>query len=353
MVSQHNIFKMKSIHLIKTLLCFLLAMFSVHALALNKGGLGQLQPAGQPPATAQVVEVGFFPVAVHSVDESASTYNVDFYMWMRWKGERDPTESVDFMNMVNKWGMTKTVLHKTPVTLDDGTFYQFMRVEGTFQETFTLSSFPLDRHRLSIKIEDSELDASKFVYVLDNKDSGYSNQLSLPGWDVVGWDHQASISNYGTLMGERKTVKTASPDYSQLRFDLVIARPPGFFAWKLMLPLLVVLISGLIALMVNPADSSTRIFMPSTALLTLVFLQQSYSSTLPSVSGLVLLDKIYVIAFLMSVVLLGWIIKAARMMESSEGSAIEQVKRHDRNIMWLNIGVFVIAAALLIVMHLD
>ena len=128
----------------------------------------------KPPEGAQVVEVGFFPVGIHSVDESASTYNVDFYMWMRWKGERDPTENVGFMNSVNKWGMTKTTLYKSPITLGDGTLYQFMRIEGTFQQTFSLETFPLDRHRLTIKIEDNELDASKLVYVLDKQDSGYS-----------------------------------------------------------------------------------------------------------------------------------------------------------------------------------
>jgi hypothetical protein len=331
--------------------CAACAVFSANAQALNKGGLGELLPAGSAPATAQVVEVGFFPVAVHSIDESTSTYNIDFYMWMRWKGERDPTEHVTFMNSVNKWGMTKNLLYKSPVTLEDGTQYQFMRVEGTFQETFSLATFPLDRHRLTIKIEDDELDASKIVYVLDREDSGYSNHLTMPGWDIVGWDHKASIFNYGTVMGERSAARKVSPHYSLLSFELVIARPPGFFAWKLMLPLLVVLLSGLIALMVNPADASTRIFMPSTALLTLVFLQQSYSSTLPSVSGLVLLDRIYVMAYLLTLVSLGWIIKAARMMDNSEGAAAPTIQRYDRYILLLNTVVFVLTAAALIALH--
>jgi hypothetical protein len=336
---------------IRITLAFFCIFYISQAFAINKGGLGELLRAETPPVSAQIVEVGFFPVAVHSIDQSTSTYNIDFYMWMRWKGERDPTEHVTFMNSVNKWGMTKTILYKSPVTLEDGTQYQFMRVEGTFQETFSLATFPLDRHRLTIKIEDDELDASKIVYVLDSQDTGYSKHLKMPGWDVVGWDHQASIFNYGTVMGERTLTRKVSPSYSLLSFELVIDRPTGFFAWKLMLPLLVVLLSGLVALMLSPADSSTRIFMPSTALLTLVFLQQSYSSSLPTVSGLVLLDWIYVVAYLLTLLSLGWIIKAARIMDRSDGAEIERVRRFDRYLLVINLGVFAAATATLIMLH--
>lgn len=327
------------------------SLISAHAFASSKGGLGQLLPAEKAPASAQVVEVGFFPVAAHTIDESTSTYNLDFYMWMRWKGGRDPTNHISFANSVNKWGMTKTVLYEKPVKLDDGTMYQFMRVEGTFQEAFSLAKFPLDQHRLTIKIEDDELSADKLVYVMDTQDSGYSNMLNLPGWEVVGWDHRASIFNYGTVMGERRGPGKVSANYSMLSFELVIARPAGYFGWKLMLPLLVVLLSGLVALMLSPADSSTRIFMPSTALLTLVFLQQSYSSSLPTVAGLVLLDWIYVVAYLLTLLSLGWIIKAARIMDRSEGAELEKVRRLDRYLLIFNLGVFAAATATLIMLH--
>ena len=129
---------MKFIRLTLAIFCI---FYISQAFAINKGGLGEFLLAEPPPASAQIVEVGFFPVAVHSIDESTSTSKIDFYMWMRWKGERDPTKHVTFMNSVNKWGMTKTILYESPVTLDDGTKYQFMRVEGTFQETFSLATF--------------------------------------------------------------------------------------------------------------------------------------------------------------------------------------------------------------------
>jgi hypothetical protein len=118
-----------------------------------------------------------------------------------------------------------------------------------------------------------------------------------------------------------------------------------------MLPLVVVLLSGLVALMVIPTDSSTRIFMPSTALLTLVFLQQSYSSSLPKVSGLVLLDHIYVIAYLLTLLSLGWIIKASLMMEKSEGSADMTIRKYDRYLLALNVLVFITLAAILVALH--
>lgn len=64
---------------------------------------GLLRPQEQPPASAQIVKIGFYPVSVHQLDVANSTYYIDTYVWLRWKGEIDPTKTIEFVNMVEDW----------------------------------------------------------------------------------------------------------------------------------------------------------------------------------------------------------------------------------------------------------
>ena len=99
---------------------------------------GTLTPAGAPPASAEVVKIGFYPVSVYQLDMASNTYYIDTYVWLRWKGETDPTGSIEFTNMVEEWGkLQENILPETKV-LPDGSKYQIMRVEGRFVQPHQL-----------------------------------------------------------------------------------------------------------------------------------------------------------------------------------------------------------------------
>ena len=82
-----------------------------HAELLQKGSL---RPQEQPPASAQIVKIGFYPISVHHVDVASNTYDIDTYIWFRWKGEIDPTKTIEFINMVEDWGGKVTFLQPAP-----------------------------------------------------------------------------------------------------------------------------------------------------------------------------------------------------------------------------------------------
>ena len=73
----------------------------------------------------------------------------------------------------------------------------------------------------------------------------------------------------------------------------------------MLLPLLVVMLVGIGSLLLHPEHIDTRSSLPIGALLTAVFLQQSYSDALPDTGYMVLMDKIYLLSYaLISLVLL-------------------------------------------------
>lgn len=261
-----------------------------------------IKPLTSSPKGAQVVTVGFYPLNVYGVDPANSTFVYDGYIWFRWKGQIDPTATVEFTNAVDKSSLSKEFLYEAPQVAPDGSKYQIMRIESAFLKPFSLASFPLDQHDLSITIEDSLNGVDRLVYEIDQGDTSYAPGLSISGWKLNDWSHQRTVVDYASRFGDRGIAQASQ--YARLSFSMNIARPQSYFIWKLLLPLMVVICGAWIALLLNPVLTETRAALPASALLTTVFLQQSYTASLPETGGLVLLDEIYVVAYILIVVTL-------------------------------------------------
>ena len=87
----------------------------------------------------------------------------------------------------------------------------------------------------------------------------------------------------------------------------------------------------LLVFKVRPDEQDARASIPVTVLLTLVFLQQSYRAELPELPFLTFLDKVYVVAYvvtLVAFVLVLWIGRRYGDMEAlAEGAEREQMER--------------------------
>jgi hypothetical protein len=272
------------------------------------------------------VTVGLYLVEVHGLSQEESTYHADFYLWMRWHGEPDPTPTIELFNNVGRWSLTMRQIFPEPITLPSGQQLQQFHVEGEFFEPLELTDYPLDKHALTVKIEDSTWSRDQLVYVPDTEQSNISPEVRLPGWSITGWDLAEHGFQYETDYGDNSA---AAPEFSRFEFALHIERPESFFLWKLLLPLLIVLLLGCSVLVVHPTYAEVRLAGPATALLTLVFLQQGYSETLPETGGLVLLDKIYVLAYAVVLGLIGVTILTSHWMREGAEHAV-RAQRLDR-----------------------
>jgi hypothetical protein len=89
------------------------------------------------------------------------------------------------------------------------------------------------------------------------------------------------------------------------------------------LPLTIVMLAAIGALLFYPSYVEARISLPVGSLLTAVFLQQSYSNALPDVGYMVLMDKIYLLAYL--------IIAAVMLQLIITGNRLRRYKKKDFN----------------------
>jgi hypothetical protein len=303
------------------------------------------QPLKTIPTTAQQVKTGFYPINVYQLDLSSNTYYVDTYVWFNWKGKIDPIANLEFSNAVEEWGLTQQPGYEEPQKQPDGSLYQIIRIEGRFFQSLELEKYPLDQQRLAILVENSIYSSKDLVYVVDTQDSGFADTLAIQGWQVTGWKADSLLRAYQSRFGDQ----AASLDpYSIARYELLIDRPISYFLWKLLLPLVIVLAASWGALLLNPKYVDMRIEIPVTALLTTVFLQQSYSFALPEVGYLVLLDKIYALAYILIISALMEAIITADWVKSEKPEDYGRVARLDRPFLVIQFLVLVIGVGVMI-----
>ncbi|MBI1329122.1 MAG: hypothetical protein GC166_04365 [Alphaproteobacteria bacterium] len=298
----------------------------------------KIYPMGEIPADAERVEVGIYTTIIDGLDIASSTYDLTAYVWFKWKGDIDPTAHMELSNLTQRYDFTKEPLYEKPLTLPDGRQYQVMQIHGRFFQPFDLKDFPFDKQSIAIIIQDEYRAHENLVYLPDMNQSGFAADLAIPGWRVLGWRAGPVIRDYGSRFGAPDT--HLSSRYPALQYEIVIGRHANFFLWKLLMPLLIVLAANWMALLIDPELVDVRTALPATSMLTLVFLQQTYTSELPEVGSLVLMDKIYVLAYVVVVSTLIEVIATASWQKSSEKITDARVSRVDRYTLAAQIGVF-------------
>ena len=101
-------------------------------------------------------------------------------------------------------------------------------------------------------------------------------------------------------------------------------------------------------MLLHPSLVEVRTAMPATALLTTVFLQQSYSAALPDVGYLVLLDKIYVLTYLLLIATIVTVIVSATTANQEQAEQLSRTQRMDKLVLLVQVVVFIIGIVLLI-----
>ena len=179
-------------------------------------------------------------------------------------GRGRPDRHAEFANAVEDWQLKATRTFITPKKLADGSKYQEMRVNGRFDQRYDLQEYPLDSQQIALYLEDSRRTVNEAVYLADSENAGVDASMNIPGWTVSGLTSQALIHDYQTDFGD----SSAGPDstrFTSLVYSVEIERDISYFYWKLLFPLVIVLLTNWLALLLRPHRIDLRTGMPATA----------------------------------------------------------------------------------------
>ena len=259
--------------------------------------------ASVPDDPAKVV-VGAYINDIQELDFKTNSYAVDLYVWFRWKpADLTPDKTMEFMNRYAPDDHVRNELYDGPKAMPDGSLYAIIRNQGRFSTKFPLENYPFDTQSLTVEMEDSISGVDKQVYVPDSDGGVSANpEITLPGFKVGKPVMRITDKSYPTNFGN-----LAEPDataYSRLGLSIPVTRPIIAMSIKTFVPIVLIVVCAALVFFVRPLYVEGRIGLGITALLTLVALQLTSGAALPDVDYLMMLDKIYLLAYLFIIVAL-------------------------------------------------
>jgi hypothetical protein len=242
--------------------------------------------SARPPAKPTIVTVGMYVNRIHNIDVRTQSFEADFYLWLRWKGQHAATD----YEFVNNKEMEK---RKEIVETDSvGAQYLSVRILGTFLSTFDVSNYPQDTHVLLFRMEDYNWNEQQLRYVVDT-----ASTRMLPADNSGEWN----LRFLGAIV-EPEIFLADSQKYSSFKFLVQAERSMAPFVVKILIPIIIVVLMSMLTFFIPPKELETQVALGATALLTVIALKFVIADTLPDVPYLtradILLIGSYVVVFL-------------------------------------------------------
>jgi hypothetical protein len=273
---------------------------------------------------ALAITVGVHLENIYNLRLSDETFNADGWYWLTWpedvqdlidEQQTDPKEMVELVNNTLGWDLSIQPDLAEPELRPDGTRYQLYRFSGSFySDDINLRKYPFNLLSIPIILESRPptfaLDgATPVVLQLDDDINGLVGGFTDIGAfkDVgVSWLQKAHL--YSTRFGTKNRSK-----FSQAEVRVFYKTPAlsSFAQW--ILPLLILMLVVFLAPNLEASLGDLRFAIPSTVLLTLVVMQQTYQAELKPLPYLTFLDRIYLCSYLITIALFGLFVWATNL----------------------------------------
>ena len=310
------------------------------------------------PSGPTIVGVGFFVNAIRGIDPVRDEFLFRGYVQALWcdprlafdpavKGQQELVFTGDrvdeeFKRMwfvsgypVNKVGelsFSERVLR----IRHDGTVKQSINISVPLATHYDLRRFPFDRQTLELQMESYLWDRDQLQLIHDETISGFSDELSMPEWNIEAVNGQVS---------EVAVMRSDKP-FSRYILEVEISRKPGFYLWKVFLPLIVIVALSWSIFWMTDERFSARSRISATGVLTVVAYQFVFAESLPRVGYLTLLDQVMIGSFgLLAVTVLESLL-VDRANKHDPAKAI----RIDRTSRWLFPAVYVVMLAAILLL---
>lgn len=263
------------------------------------------------PASVVTVKLGLFVENVYDFSIPTQSVASEAVVWASWPQAFQDMLDADGLtieqviipvNRVNSWDGVVRPFYSKPLRQADGSYYQIIRFAGRFYaDVIDLHRYPFERLTFPLVFGFSSMSdsftADKVRVVADSTNSGVGSYIDIIGFATDSVHVKEIIQKTPTTFGFAQQQPT---QFSQVRLEINYIKS-GFASFQqLILPLLVVMLVVLVAPNLAASLWDVRIAIPSTALLTLVFLQQSYRQNLPLLPYITFLDQVYAGCYLVT-----------------------------------------------------
>ena len=263
----------------------------------------------------RTIEVGLYIVNVHQFSMRDKVYTVEGWYWLRWPQaiqdimDKEGTKlerMIEFLNLIEAPKIDADPDTDEPEHLSDGRYYWQFKFSGKFYvDDLNLRKSPFETFDLPVIVEirPEELRCKKpgsecveLKPYPENKEYLVGDYAEINGFKLIGNSIESDIHQYGTTFGE----EGMPSDFGRVQFSIRYKTDFWSAFIQDVLPVLIILAFVLVSPSLPSSMGDVRLAIPATALLTLIFLQQTYRSEIPSLSYLTFMDWLYAFAYIVS-----------------------------------------------------
>ena len=273
-------------------------------ISIGQPVLSDCLPTPEMKEIPEEIYVEIHPTAITSIDEMTSTFDYQFYLGYSFeteeansycslklddlKGIFDP--SFEFSNAISAKRLTPYW-----VEIEDYEVYVEVKYGGTFKGEFDFTFYPFDKQSLHIdltsfySIDDLDIELEEQnITALDN--------LEVAGWDVKGFQSQASIKTY---FGDDE-------EYQVIKYSKDLNRNSMSMTFRFFLPLFVLVSLNFLSLRLKREDFETKIEIQLAVIISIAAYSIIMDTKIPDLHYLTIADAIMTVVFLSSASLLAF-----------------------------------------------
>lgn len=258
------------------------------------------EPAGAADESQpRKVVIGVYVNQVKSISMIDNEFVVDFWLWFRFKSDKDKAPADQYKPLENYeiiGGVVESKQAEQTSELETGDTYAAVRIIARIKKFFDVTRFPLDNHVLQIEIEDNKSEEHIVRFEPDTVNSKLDPAVRTPGWNWVDSRAQVHKHTYNTNYGDNSLPTGKASSYSRFVFEIDLERPGLGYLFKLFWSIYLAVIIGFVALLIKPTDLDPRFGLGVGAIFAAAASAYVVNAALPPTNVLTLSDKVNMIA---------------------------------------------------------
>ena len=335
----------------------------VDLLPLNSGQPESIAPLGPLESVRDdqhIIYIGIHVDKVYALSLGTKLFTADGFIWLEWSAAtqahmvENRIKPIDLIRLVNRtqvWDSTFEVTTDEPERLSAGRYYQRYYFSSRFlDDANSLQRHPFASLELPIVVEIAPSSMSdkyeSTLLVPHHQQDGYLGLAgNLSGYRLDKVSLEPFLHRYPSRFGS-----WYQPTMAQVRLNIQYTADYRSAFIARVLPLIIVLSVVLLSPLLAGSMGSLRLAIPSTALLTLVFLQQAYHEKLPALPYLTFLDKLFACSYIIALglfALFTWGTNAySRAPAGEKEAAMRRIDRVDTIFQLSSIALLVVVATI-------
>lgn len=271
------------------------------ALACAGCGTALAQVDGFAPVRRS--EVGVYLIEISDLDERAGTLTAEFDVVTRWQDPARawtvPADASDRRLFLNEDAIAELrkgwwpALHAVNGVggYDRGLLYLAIRADGTvinrarlrltLRATLDFRHFPFDHQELPVAVESVLEPAARMSLAAAEDFAGFAEDFTMPEWRLDGMTIEHGVV---------ERIQENQP-YERVTFRIGITRLTGYYVWKIMLPMVIIVMISWIVFWMSDEGLGRRAGVSSTGMLTVIAYQFVVSASLPRFPYLTVMDR--------------------------------------------------------------